>query len=292
MLRQAAFARPRNLVAALPPVSLPFWSMARKHVACLACDTNRRETVTITDSAVIAVDLPEAFDTRWSRLPGIEVHDVRLSIDPTAYFFRFDSASWQVCDWGLVRHELLGVEESSEAALEQLALNFIRSHGRSTTDPAEVLTIAWEVYAHLFRDELLPVAGLERIGPAELRMLREAATLMALNKVELDGTISNVGPCWFFPAATSVVFDLDEEMGGMLDEVYHSTWFNESRRVESIKAHAALGGRLVHGCQSVPDQSGGACLPYGASIERFRTELRAFRVEWLAAVYSCRTTAP
>lgn len=57
---------------------------------------------------------------------------------------------------------------------------------------------------------------------------------------------------------------LDDATGAMLDEVYHSTWFNEYRRVESIKAHAALGGRLVHGCQSVPNQSGGACVPYGA----------------------------
>jgi hypothetical protein len=37
----------------------------------------------------------------------------------------------------------------------------------------------------------------------------------------------NVGPCWFFPAATSVVFDLDESQGEMLDEMYHSTWFNQ-----------------------------------------------------------------
>ena len=29
---------------------------------------------------------------------------------------------------------------------------------------------------------------------------------MALNKVELGGHISNVGPCWFFLAAASVVF--------------------------------------------------------------------------------------
>jgi hypothetical protein len=120
-------------------------------------------------------------------------------------------------------------------------------------------------------------------------MLREAATLMALNKVELDGMISNVGPCWFFPAATSVVFDLHDTTGAMLDEVYHSTWFNESRRVESIKAHAALGGRLVHGCQSVPDQSGGACVPYGASITQFRKDLRTFRAEWLTAVRACRS---
>ncbi|GGT40516.1 hypothetical protein GCM10014713_37870 [Streptomyces purpureus] len=119
-------------------------------------------------------------------------------------------------------------------------------------------------------------------------MLREAATLMALNKVELDGHISNVGPCWFFPAATSVVFDLDDEMGGMLDEVYHSGWFNEHRRIESIKAHTALGGRLVHGCQSVPDQTGGVVAPYGASMANFRDDLAAFKAGWIEQVYAHR----
>lgn len=151
-----------------------------------------------------------------------------------------------------------------------------------------MLSIAWQVCSYLFRDELLPVAGLDQIGFAELRMLREAATLMALNKVDPDGTIANVGPCWFFPATTSVVFDLDDSQGEMLDEVYHSTWFNESRRIESVKAHVALGGRLVHGCQSVPNQSGGACVPYGAPIDRFRDDLGQFRDQWLTAVRACR----
>jgi hypothetical protein len=244
--------------------------------------------MTATASPAISVELAQAFDKRWSRLPGITVDGPTLTIDPTEYFFRFDSSSWLVCDWDLVRDRLLDVDETAEAALEQTALEFVRAHARSTSDASEVLSIAFDVYSYLFRDELLPVGGLERIGTDELRMLREAATLMALNKVEPDGHISNVGPCWFFPAATSVVFDLDEATGGMIAEVYHSTWFNETRRVESIKAHAALGGRLVHGCQSVPDQSGGACLPYGASVETFRTDLRAFRDEWLAAVYACR----
>ncbi|MFE0689886.1 hypothetical protein ACFV0Z_17275 [Streptomyces xiamenensis] len=248
--------------------------------------------MTTTTRPVIGVELPQAFDVRWSRLPGITVSGRYITIDPAQYFFRFDSASWLVCDWELVRDQLLGTEETSDTALEQTALEFIRTHGRTTADATEVLAIAFEVYSYLFRDELLPVGGLEQIGPGELRMLREAATLMALNKVEPDGTISNVGPCWFFPAATSVVFDLDGATGGMIDEVYHSTWFNESRRVESIKAHTALGGRLVHGCQSVPDQSGGACLPYGASVETFRTDLRSFRDAWLAAVYACRISAP
>lgn len=209
--------------------------------------------MTATAPPAISIELPEPFDARWSRLPGITVDDHVITIDPAQYF-----------------------------------LNFICAHGRTTSDPAEVLSIAWQVYAYLFRDELLPVAGLEQIGPEQLRMPREAATLMALNKVELDGTITNIGPRWFFPAATSVVFDLDDATGAMLDEVYHSSWFNEARRVESIKAHAALGGRLVHGCQSVPDQPGGACVPYGASITRFRDDLSAFRVEWLAAVHACR----
>lgn len=242
----------------------------------------------VTAPAVITVELPEAFDPRWARLPGITVEGRRISINPAEYFFRFGSASWLICDWETVCGELLEAEESGQTALEQTVLDFIRTQGRSTSDGAEVLSVAWHVYSYLFRDELLPVPGLDQIGPAELRMLREAATLMALNKVELDGSISNVGPCWFFPAATSVVFDLDDRRGQMLDEVYHSTWFNESRRIESAKAHAALGGRLVHGCQSVPNQSGGACVPYGASIARFRDDLAQFREQWLSAVYACR----
>jgi hypothetical protein len=73
---------------------------------------------------------------------------------------------------------------------------------------------------------------------------------MALNKVELTGHIANVGPCWFFPVATSVVVNFPDEEARALDELYHGTWFNEYRRVESVLAHAALGGRLVHGCQA------------------------------------------
>jgi hypothetical protein len=241
-----------------------------------------------TTAAPIVVQLPEEIDPRWSRLKGVQVDGRNVTIDPVEYFFRFNSHTWRVVDWELVHDQLLGVRETSEKALEQIALEFIQEHGRSTNDPAEVLTTAWHVYSYLFREELLPVAGLEQIGPAELRMLREAAVFMALNKVEDDGSISNVGPCWFFPAATGVVFDLDDAAGSVLDEVYHSTWFNESRRVESVLAHTALGGRLVHGCQSVPNQSGGALVPYGGSIERFRMDLASFRDDWLADVQALR----
>ena len=244
--------------------------------------------MTTIDTTAITVVLPEAFDERWNRLPGIQVDGPRITIYPAEYFFRFESNTWLVADWKLVKSQLLDVEETTESAVEQLALDFIKTHAQSTSDAARVLTTAYAVYSYLFRDEHLDGLGLPQITAGHLRMLREAATLMALNKVELDGHISNVGPCWFFPAATSVVFDLDEAMGGMLDEVYHGGWFNEHRRIESIKAHAALGGRLVHGCQSVPDQSGGVVAPYGASMTAFRDDLTAFKVGWIEQVYAHR----
>ena len=171
--------------------------------------------MTTIDTTAITVELPEAFDERWSRLPGIQVDGRSIAIDPAEYFFRFESNTWLVADWELVKSQLLGVQETAESAVEQLALDFIKAHAESTSDPARVLSTAQAVYAYLFRDEHLVDLGLPQITAEHLRMLREAATLMALNKVELDGHISNVGPCWFFPAATSVVFDLSDEMGGM-----------------------------------------------------------------------------
>jgi hypothetical protein len=232
---------------------------------------------------VIRATLPAPLDPRWSRLPGLEVDGSTLTLAPD-YWFRFESQSWIVCDWPGVRDELLPVTESGDQALEQAVLDYIRAHGRATTDPAEVLATAWHVYAHLFRDELLPVAGLEAIGPDELRMLREAATLMALNKVETDGHISNISPTWFFGVAVPLVFGLSDEAGQAIDEAYHGTWFNETRRIESVKAHAALGGRLVHGCQSAGNLSGGVVAPYGTDIARFRDELGAMRADWISAI--------
>ncbi|MFD7103987.1 hypothetical protein [Streptomyces celluloflavus] len=248
------------------------------------------ETMSVADGGIF-VELPVGFDQGWNRLPGICVDGRRITINPAEYFFRFESHSWLVADWDLVKSELLPVEETTERSVEQKALEFIKRHANPTRDAARVLSTAHEVYSYLFRGEHLTGLGLPGITADHLRMLREAATLMALNKVELDGHISNVGPCWFFPAATSVVFGLDDEVAVMLDEVYHGAWFNEHRRIESIKAHAALGGRLVHGCQSVPDQSGGVVAPYGASMSIFRDDLTAFKSGWLAQVYSHRVAA-
>jgi hypothetical protein len=245
---------------------------------------------TTVDTKTITVELPEAFDSRWNRLPGITVDGNRITLDPERYFFRFEANSWLVIDWATVQQGLLPVEETETETVEQMALGFIKAHATSTTDAGMVLSVAWEVYSYLFRDEHLATLSLPAVTADHLRMLREAATFMALNKVELDGHISNVGPCWFFPAATSVVFDLSEEDGQMLDEVYHGGWFNEHRRIEGIKAHAALGGRLVHGCQSAPDQTGGVVAAYGSSMAVFGRELAQFKQGWIARVYAHRVT--
>ena len=239
----------------------------------------------------ITVELPEAFDPRWNRLPGITVDGKRITIDPQTYFFRFENSSWLVIDWQTVESGLLHVDETEASAVEQLALDFVKAHGRPASDAGEVLAIAYQVYSYLFREEHLATLGLPQVTTDHLRMLREAATFMALNKVELDGHISNVGPCWFFPSATGVVFDLCEQDGQMLDEVYHGDWFNEHRRIEGIKAHTALGGRLVHGCQSVPNQSGGVVAAYGTSMANFAVELAGMKDEWIQQVESHRVTA-
>jgi hypothetical protein len=239
--------------------------------------------VTTAAPPVIRATLPGPLDPRWSRLPGLRVDGCQVTLQPE-YWLRFEDQSWLLCDWAGVRDDLLPVTETGEQALEQTVLNYIRVHSRTTTDPAEVLATAWHVYAHLFRDDLLPVAGLEAIGPAELSMLRQAATLMALNKVQEDGHIANVSPAWFFGHAIPLVFDLDEKLGQVIDEAYHGTWFNEPRRIESVKAHAALGGRLVHGCQSNPNLSGGVVAPYGTDISAFRDELAAMRADWISAI--------
>ncbi|MGV9984738.1 hypothetical protein ACWDUY_11800, partial [Streptomyces olivaceus] len=95
--------------------------------------------MTTIDTTAITAVLPEAFDERWSRLPGIQVDGRRITIDPAEYFFRFESNTWLVADWELVKSRLLHVEETTESAVEQLTLEFIKTHAESTSDAARVL---------------------------------------------------------------------------------------------------------------------------------------------------------
>ncbi|PZG21189.1 hypothetical protein C1I98_37205 [Spongiactinospora gelatinilytica] len=251
--------------------------------------TTTATPATPASARAFTVAFPEAFTPAWSRIDGITIDGPNLTLDPAAYFFRYDDPSWLVCDWELVRAELLDGRqaETPQRAAEQRALEFIHTHGRTTRDPAEVLRIGYQVASFIFRDELLEEPGLD-VTPRQLVALREATTIMSLNKVQLDGTISNVGPCWFFPIATSVVFELPEQEARSLDELYHGMWFNEYRRIESVLAHAALGGRLVHGCQAAPDMRGGCVLSYGTDLAGFRRDLETFDAQWKARIEAMR----
>lgn len=224
------------------------------------------------------------FDSRWNRINGVTVSEGTLHIDPEQHFFKATASGWRVIDWETVVARMFPATETEDVALEQQALDFIKDNVRTTHDPAEVLSTAWQVYGYLFREEHLPTLGVEGITAEHLKILAEVSTLTALNKVEADGTISIVGPAWFFADTAQVVYDLDEPTVEKLDEVFHGGLFNENRRIESIKAHTALGGRLVHGCQSAPDRRGGVVAPYATSMDTFRDRLNEFRDEWIASV--------
>ncbi|MGI5206171.1 hypothetical protein ACQEU6_31945 [Spirillospora sp. CA-108201] len=245
---------------------------------------------TISDARpLIRAELPESFHLGWNRIDGVSVEGKVITIDPARYFFRYENPSWIICDWRGVEAELLTARETESTAVEQMALDFVRTHGRTTTDPAEVLAVAWEATAYIFRDEYLNEPGLIALGvrPEHLRMLRELGTVMALNRVEQNGRISNVGPAWMFPIACKVIYGLDHDEAQLVDELYHGTWFDEARRVEATKANAALGGRLVHGCQSQVDMRGGAIVPFGVDLGEFRRELRQFGDDWIERIEAC-----
>ncbi|MFC4014641.1 hypothetical protein ACFOY2_45975 [Nonomuraea purpurea] len=237
--------------------------------------------------ATFSVELGEEFTPEWNRIDGITVDGNRVTVDPERYFFRLENPTWLVIPWEKVRDELLTTVERTDTAVEQLALDFVRAHAEQTSDPARVLKIGYQVAAHIFRDAYLNEPDLD-ITPAMLKALRESTTIMALNKVELNGHISNVGPCWFFPIATEVVYGLPRKEAEALDELYHGAWFNEYRRRESILAHAALGGRLVHGCQAQPSMKGGCVLAYGTDLDGFRADLEAFDDVWTDRILAMR----
>lgn len=238
---------------------------------------------------IIRADMPEQFHEGWNRITGVSVEGNTLTIDPDAYFFRYERGPWTVCDWDGVRANLLNTRETADVAVEQLALDYAKAHGRPTEDPTEVLGVAWSVYSYLFRPEQLQFPDVQELGVTaeHLRMLTEMGTMMALNRVDLDGHISSVGPAWMFPEASKVVYELDHPEAQKLDELYHGTWFNEPRRIESVLAHAALGGRLVHGCQSKANMAGGCTVPYGTDMAAFRENLGGMRVEWIDRVRAC-----
>lgn len=234
----------------------------------------------------IEVDLAHPFADGWNQIPGVTVQGAHLTISPDEYFFRYENPSWTLCDSSAVTRDVYPITETTATALEQQVLDYIVANGVRTTDPVSVIKTAEQVYSYVYRDEYLDDPELVELGVSleHLRMLREMSTMMALNQVELNGHPSNVGPAWFFPAAVQKVYGITEEEGEFVDDLYHGGFFNENRRVESVKAHAALGGRMVHGCQASPCLSGGCVVPYGADIDAFMTELKQFKQGWISAI--------
>jgi hypothetical protein len=244
---------------------------------------------TSTVPRTVTVEMAEPFTPTWNRIPGVTVDGSQLSIDLAEYFFRRSEApEWLLVDWDLVVSQLLGSQETETEALEQQALELVMRYGQRTTDPGEVLRTADQVYGYLFDPARLDDPDLADVSAEDLRILRESATLAALNRVTAAGEITDVGPCWFFPATAQVVYDLGPAEGARIDELYHGGIFNEYRRRDAVRAHAALGGRLVHACQSSANMSGGVVVPYGADLDRFRSDLDAFKGQWIHSILALR----
>ncbi|KJE21371.1 putative aminoglycoside phosphotransferase [Frankia torreyi] len=148
------------------------------------------------------------------------------------------------------------------------------------------------MYGHLFSPDTLDDLDLGDVTEKDLRIPRESAALAALNRVEMSEEISDIGPAWFFPTTARVVFDLDADDAERIDALYRGGFFNEYRRLTTVKAHAALGGRFVHGCQSSPNMSGGAVVPYGVDLTRFRTDLGAFKRDWIDRILALTGPVP
>lgn len=237
-------------------------------------------------AAPIEAELGNPLSPGWNRIPGIQVNGTSVRIEPAEFFFEYREPHWLLCDWDEVQLELLGRVETSSATYEQRVSDFVTARGCRTEDGGEVLRVADRVYAHLFRAGQLDDPGVRALGVDEshLDILREMGTVMALNRVELDGQLSVVSPAWFFPVCSKKVFDLDDRTTELIDELYHGTFFNEKRRIESVLAHAALGGRLVHGCQSVPDMAGGCVVAYGTDIDAFHANLRHLKQKWIEEI--------
>lgn len=220
-------------------------------------------------------------------MPGVQVEGRHITIAPDQYFLRYENPSWIIIPWDSVERDILPTPETTRRTLEQIFLDYVNEHGEETDDAARVVATASHVYSVVFNDRWVsqdPELEATGVTTHHLKMLREMATLMALNRVDEFGHPCNVGPAWFFPVLCEKVFGLTHDEAEFVDDLYHGSFHNEERRILSVRAHAALGGRLVHGCQSAPCMAGGAIVPYGADIDAFMRELGSFKNEWMDTI--------
>ena len=231
-------------------------------------------------------DLPETiafraaapFHPGWNKIAGLSIDNDVLKIDRATYFIRSEEDSWSYVPWEVAQRGWSEIQETPNKALEQSALEFIARHRVITRDPAVILRNAEAVYGFLYAPSRLAThEDLRDVNADDLRILREASILCALNKVARNGRITVIGPAWYFAQCARLVFDLDREAELRVDELFHGGFFNGARLSDQVRAHVALGGKLVHGCQGSGNGSGGCVVEYGTDLQTLQMELVALR---------------
>lgn len=218
------------------------------------------------------------FHAGWNKIAGLRVENGVLNIDRDVYFIRAEEETWSYVPWEMVQERWSEIQETADKALEQAALEFIAIHRRTTRDPAVILRNAEQVYKFLYDpDRLATFDDLRDVSSEDLRILREASILCALNKVARSGRITVIGPAWYFAQCARLVFDLDREAEIRVDELFHGGFFNGVRLSDQVRAHVALGGKLVHGCQGSGNGAGGCVVEYGTNLQTMQAELVALR---------------
>jgi hypothetical protein len=223
------------------------------------------------------------FHEGWNKVNGLSTLNGNLAINTEQYFERLEDPSWTFVPWDKVMEAWDSLEESNTSALEQTCLNFISQNSEVTFDPAVALGNAERVYSFLFNEERIRKhEDLHRVTPEMLRVLRESSILCALNKVNASGHICNIGPAWYFAQCSELVYSLSASEASQVDELFHGEFFNGPRLRDQVRAHVALGGKLVHGCHGSGHGSGGCVVSYGTDINQMQNELLALRPHFLA----------
>jgi hypothetical protein len=226
---------------------------------------------------IVKVRTASAFHHGWNRIPGIRVDgdDLEITLE---YFIRREDVLWDYVPWEVVQAYWGEIGESEDFALEQSALAFIRRHKISTDRLETVLENAEKVYSFLFDSTRLAAhEDLRSVSDADLRVLRESSTLCAINRVNTAGRITTIGPAWYFAQCARVVYGLDAAAEARVDELFHGGFFNGPRLRDQVRAHTALAGKLVHGCQGSGHGSGGCVVAYGTDLDVMQSELLALR---------------
>lgn len=200
---------------------------------------------------------------------------------PTFFFWRYDDPIWNYIEWDIVKANWDSLDGDSDTTTEQKCLEFVKRHATVTTDPSKILSVASKLYENLFNFTPRSLLAFPSINESHVDILREMSILMSLNKVSQDGLIQNVSPAWFFPIACKRVFDLSKQEAEDIDNLYHSSMLYFGSQNDWLKAHTALGGILLHACQSVPDLRGGVVCAYGTNRKALAMDFDAHADEWI-----------